>query len=277
MEKVRRMVLLLGLCVYLLMGDSFVQGYIISDSDIVATTGNEVLSGNGQLDLKLFADSSANISNEYNGFNGDNANTDTPDGTVVSTMAEAYVTSIGDLRDYYRLTFPDENGGSTLDSIWLFIDLNQTSGLDVTIDALSVVIDYDNSFGDSRDDPWTNDVITDLQNSTTDGWAWELDEPSPIDGTVYSTIDGAKLLSLNPQGAEWADYGIHLGINPFDPVFSDDTPILFCWASTGHDDGGNTIFFSGAYASVPEPTTLLLLGLGVVISHRLRGREIKKR
>jgi hypothetical protein len=267
MEKTRRMVLLLGLYVYLLTGGSVVQGYIISDSDIVATTGNEVASGNGQLDLKLFADSSANISNEYNGFNGDNANTDTPGGGV-STMAEAYITSIGDLRDFYRWTFPDDNGGSTLDSMWLFIDLNQTPGLDVTIEALSVIIDYDHPYGDSRDDPWTNDVLTDLQTSTTDGWAWDLGEPSPIGGTVYSTIDTSKLLPLNSQGAGWADYGIKLGINPFDPVFTDDTPILFYWASGGHDDGGETMFFSGSYASTPEPATLLLVGLGALCLRR---------
>jgi hypothetical protein len=266
MNGLTKFCVVLGLCTYFLTTGAVVQAYIIGDSDIVPTTGNEVASGNGLLDLKLFADSSASASNEYNGFDGDNANTDIASGGV-TTMAEAYVTSIGELRDYYRLCFPDGNGGSIMNTMSLFIDLNQTPQNDIILTGLNVVVDYDPSFGDSRGDPWNNDVTTALQNSTTDGWSWEIGGPSPVGGTILSTIDSPKLLPLNSQGAEWADYAIRLNVDPFDSAFSDETRVLVYWASTVHDDLGETIFLSGQYI-IPEPAMLLLFGLGAALLRR---------
>lgn len=255
-KRRERFIFLWVFCLLTLLAPNIVQAYLITQNDIVATTGNEVQSGNGLMDLLLFADSAAKIDNEYNGYNGDDANTDLPGGSVGS-MAEAYITSMKDLRDYYTWAF----GYDHVDSIVLYIDMNQTNNNpNLNLTNLSVIIDYDTNFGDNRDDPCTYDVITDLQNATTDGWSWNLGDPSPIGGTVVSRLDSAKILSLNVQGAGWADYSINLGIDPYDPTYTDDTKILVYWESDNHDDGGETMFFSGSY--IPEPASLLLLTMG---------------
>lgn len=233
---------------------------LITQSDIIAITGNEVASGNGKLDLKLFLDASAHIDNSEIGFDGDDSNTDLPGGGVDDLMAEAYITSMGDIRNYYDYNF----GSNVVKTIGLYIDINQTTNNpSLTLSNLSVIIDYDADFGDSRDTPYSSDVDTELQNSTTDGWSWSLGDPSPIGGTVVSRLDSAKILPLNQQGGGWADHCIDLKINPYDSAYSDETRILIYWESSNHDDGGETMFLSGSYA-MPEPATFLLLAFGAV-------------
>ena len=227
--------------------------FMISDDDIFATTGNEIHSGNGTLDYMFFTESMGGAGNISGTFNGDNANTDSPTGGG-GVFNESYITSIGELRDFYTLNFPDNQGGSTVNEMIVFIDINQTPHLDLALDVLTIIVDYD-PFGDVRDDPFGNDILSSIQNSTGDTYSG---------GTILAQLDGPKILSLVEQGAGWADYGIHTGINPFDEVFSDETRILLHWESHNHDDGGETIFLSGEYAGeIPEPSMFGLLLLGV--------------
>lgn len=231
---------------------------IITDEDVIWLDGG-VGSGNGTLDLLLFTESAGGANNEYNGFDGDNANTDMPTGGT-STADEAFITSIGEIRDYYVLQFPDGGGGSTVTSMGLFVDLNQvTHKGDYVITKLNVVLNYDQSFGDDRDDPDLYDISSSLQNGISDvGYTG---------GTLLAWLDGPKAL-LADHGAGWADYVIDLGIDPFNAAYADTDRVLVEVGVTGNTNGGETIFFSGDY--IPEPATICLLGLGGLLIGRKR-------
>lgn len=244
--------------------------YTITDSDFLTSGDNEIGSGNGKLDFIFFLDAAGGGISENSGFgfDGDDANTEMPKGGPNTTAQESFVTSIGELREFYELNFPDGQGGSTIVEIALFVDLNQTgSNPDLTLNNLIVVADYldlsGDPFGDDRDDPWTFDVSSDLQNIT------ETD----FSGTVLSELDAPKTLALNEQGAGFGDYAIKLGIDPFDPAFSPSTRLLFFWDSADHNDGGETIFLSGTYGIIPEPATVTLVGLGTLLLFVRRKRR----
>ncbi|KKM25832.1 hypothetical protein LCGC14_1591020 [marine sediment metagenome] len=241
------------------------RGSIITDADIVPFSGNEVGSGNGTLDLLMLTESAGGTKNLVKDFNGDDAGIDMVNGQT-ATASASYITSMGEVRDFYRLNFPDGLGGSEVTEMVLFVDINQTGKMEVVLETLTVIIDYDADFGDARDDPAANDISSALQNATGTGFTG---------GSVAASLDGAKTLPLNEQGAGWADYAIFLGINPFDEAFSDDTRILVHWQSSGHDDGGESAFLDGRFqaSDVPEPATLSVLILGalaVVVRRRRR-------
>src|SRR5262245_57448835 len=92
-------------------------GAVITSSQIIAMPSNAVGSGNGTLDLILLTESSGGSSTIAGLFNGDDANTGMPTGNGNTTADESYITSMGELRAYYRLNFPDGNGGSTVNQI----------------------------------------------------------------------------------------------------------------------------------------------------------------
>ena len=237
---------------------SAVQADVITDLDIIPTTGNEIPSGNGLLDFILFNGSTSGDENECEGFNGDDANTDMPGGGV-TTATESYITSIGELRTFYELCFPDE----LVTDVALSVDLNESVSDYITLDALTVVIDYDANYGDLRDDPASGDIDSDTQNLT---------EANFSGGTTVAWLDPLitpKTLDENEEGAGWADYTIVLGVNPYD--YPSDTRILIYWASHDHTDGGDTVFISGEYY-VPEPASISLLALGSLALMRRRRR-----
>src|SRR5438874_12679704 len=79
---------------------------VITSSDIYATTGHETGSGNGTLDLILMTESAGGSQNTGGAFNGDDANTAMPTGNSRPTANSTYITSVGELRSFYRLNFP---------------------------------------------------------------------------------------------------------------------------------------------------------------------------
>jgi hypothetical protein len=240
-----RRVVVLAACV--LAVTLSVQADTITDTDIIATTGNEVQSGNGLLDFYLFDGATSLEENQCDGFDGDDSNTDMPGGGE-TTALESYITSMGELQSFYDICFP----GIAVTDIALYVDLNET-GVEphIYLDALTVVINYDPIYGDLRDNPASGDIDSTTQNLTNANFSG---------GTELASLDYApKLLPVNEQGAGWADYGIILGINPYD--YPPETRVLFHLQSHDHTDGSETIFISGEYY-VPEPGSLSLLLLG---------------
>jgi hypothetical protein len=223
-----------------------VQANVITDPDLYIIQGNELQSGNGLLDFYFFNGSTSHEENVCDGFDGDDSNSEMAHGGT-TTVRESYITSIGELRTFYTLCFSDDNRHN----IGLSVDINE-SDYEITLNSLTVVIDYDATYGDLRDDPFSGDIDSATQNLTNDLFTG---------GTTAAWLDSSPktLTEYNPGGG-WADYIIWTGIDPFDGAFEDDTRILFHWDSEGHSDGGDTIFISGSY--VPEPISLSLLALG---------------
>jgi hypothetical protein len=232
---------------------------VIGDDDVVAAEDNAVGSGNGTLDWILLTESHGGAENSYpGGFDADDANTDMPTGNRNTAATESYIASVGELRDFYELNFPDGAGGSTVEDMVLFVDLNQVPGKgDLQLRSLDIVIDYDQVFGDSRDDPAAEDIGSSKQNRTGSGYSG---------GSPVASLDGTKLLPLTNTGAGFADYAIFTGVDPFSGDFTDDTRILFHWYSSGHSGGGETVFLSGEYGdrAVPEPSLIVTVGSAVV-------------
>ena len=255
----------------LVIATSPASAALITDPDIVPIPDHATGSGNGTLDLILFTESSGGAGNSAGSFNGDNANTQMPTGSGQTTANESYITSMGEIRDFYRLNFPDGMGGSTANQIVLFVDINETGGMqDITVDILDIVSDYTASFGDARDNPAGNDIASNVQNGTNAGFSG---------GTLQANLDGSKVLPYQDNGAGHADVAIYTGINPFSVAFSDSTRVLFHWASSVHDNGGETIFLSGEFApqdldgpQVPEPssTILAVIAGGLCLAGRRR-------
>ncbi len=241
----------------------------LGPGDFVQLT-SVVSSGNGQLDLILFGFASAGADNATGTFDGDNANLDMPTGSSDTTISGSYITSIGELRDFYRMNFPDPNfaSGSSVVGIELFLDIDETSKSDfINVNTFQIVVNPTPfGGGDVRDDPLNNDIDSPTQQSTG---------VSYTGGTVEAEIEPAitpLMLDLNFQGAGHADYAILTGVNPFDPAFADGDVIQFVWESSDHSNGGDKIFLSGTTQVVPEPATMGLLAMGSVALLRRRNK-----
>jgi hypothetical protein len=237
---------------------------LITNSSIIPTGQHMVGSGNGTLDLILFTESSGGAANTSGAFNADDANTDMPTGNGRTTANVTYVTSIGELRDFYILNVPNGSGGTDVTEIAVFVDVNETGSVnDIALDKFAIVTGY-NSFSpgsDVRNNPAANDISSNKQNGTGTGYSG---------GTLQASLDASpKILPLNNQGSGHADHVILTGVNPFDPSFSPTTRILFHWESSAHDSGGESIFLSGELShrdvTFPEPASgALLLGAGAI-------------
>ena len=248
-------------------------------------------SGLGTLDIILFEHGSGGAGNSAGPggslYNGDNANTDMASGATASTN-ESWITSIGDLRRFYVLNFPNtatvDPNDSLLNQIVLFLNINETGGLkDIQLDALDIVQTYSIPTGSAQQNPNTNDITSAQQNAIGDSYLAGT-------GTRIAKL-GAVVASL-PQiqtGIGGTDYYILTGINPFDPSFSDSTRLLFHWASSAQEAGGEVVYLSGTFRAedfcvgencnppppgnpVPEPSSMLLVGTGLagLVARRLR-------
>jgi hypothetical protein len=231
---------------------------VIGATDIVYTTGNEVGSGNGTLDYVFFTAENGERDNTGGTFDGDNANSDLPSGNAGSP-SESYITSIGDLRDFYTV-----NGiHNAASEIALSVDVNETGGgvQDIKLDTFEVWLNV-NDFGDARDTPNASDISRNLQISTGSGFSG---------GTLEASLENAQeTLFLNNQGAGFADLMIFTGIDPFDSRFNPSDSLLFFWESAEHNNGGETVFLSGTFAPddlrvpdnavVPVPAAIWFFG-----------------
>ena len=243
----------------------------ITNGDFYPQNNTMVGSGNGTLDFILLTESAGGSNNSGGIFNGDDANTAMPTGGGHTTASTTFITSFGAIRGFYRYNFPDGLGGSTVDQMVLFLDINQIGGdQHINLDVLKIIKDYNQIYGDARDNPWTGNpnlgVITSaMQNNTNTNFSG---------GTQLQTL-ATPPVTLQQQlvGAGHADWAIFTHINPFDPAYSDSTRFLLHWESSDHDDGGETVFLSGTFGphdGIPEPATLGLLAVGLLGLRRHR-------
>ena len=243
----------------------------ISTADIVYTTGNEVGSGNGTLDYVFFTSENGERDNAGGTFNGDNANSDMASGGTTS-VSESYITSVGDLRDFYTI-----NGlQNAASEVALSVDVNETgSGVqDIKLDTFEVWLNV-SAFGDARDTPNTSDISRALQVSTGSGFSG---------GTLLASLENdQESLFLNRQGAGFADLAIFTGIDPFDSQFGASDSLFFFWESSGHNNGGEAVFLSGTYspddvraatAVAPVPPAFWLFGSAVGLLGWLRRKAV---
>ena len=181
---------------------------------------------------------------------------------------ESYVTTAGDLQAFYDLNF----GVGTIDEIVLFLDLNETGGGQPNNGLLLV---------DIIEDPTT------IQGSPNPAGDVSGAEQAAIDqvytgGTTIASLDAAKNLPTNAQGAGFADYAIFTGIDPY--ALDASVVLLFNISMDTLNNGAEEIFLSGEYsgddiisATIPLPAGLPLLlsglmGLGLIGRRRLKFR-----
>ena len=239
--------------------------------------------GIGTLDLILFdANSTADNKITPNVANYDDANTDLPTGSVTETTegGESYATTLGELRDFYTREFSDGSGGSTVNDLILFININEEGQPQtIQVDAFNIILDFTNP----ALSPGTTDLSKTQQNAingsyTSGNGLWILDLGASVTLTQIHT------------GIGQPDAIVNTGFDPFATSFggytlSDSTKILFNWSSSLHTDGGEVIYLSGDFNQtdlcvtlgtceppppppptnpVPEPSSMLLLGGGLL-------------
>jgi PEP-CTERM motif len=228
----------------------------ITTSNILAIPQHVVGSGNGTLDLRMFTSSGSEVQNSTGNFNGDNANTVLPHGSTADTLqfAESYVTTAGDLKNYYRLNFAT----GAVNEVVLFLDLNETGGGSPTntLAKLDIVLNPTSIQGNPKP---LGDVSSSAQDSIKQVYAGGVT-------LAHLNPQPANNIPVNSQGAGFADYAIYTGINPF--LFNDSDVLLFNLSMANLSNGSEEIFLSGTYsatdvAPVPEPGSACLLGLGV--------------
>jgi hypothetical protein len=244
---------------------------LITSTNIIPVPTGTVGSGNGTLDFIFLTESSGGSQNSSGPFNGDDANTQMPTGTGNTTSNESFITSIGEIRSFYVLNFPNGSGGSTVNQLVVMVDVNETGGpQSINLDTFDIIHNF-TAFAppsDTRNDPLNNDLSSSTQNGTNASFSG---------GTVLATLDSSpKVLAQVSVGAGHADQAIFTGINPFDPSFADSDRIVLHWVSSDHDNGGETVFLSGSIAGAdifPEPGVASIAALGLIGLARRRQRH----
>src|SRR5262245_4801441 len=116
---------------------------LITSNQIVPVPVGMVGSGNGTLDFILLTESSGGSQNNQGSFNGDNANTQMPTGSGNTTANESFITSIGELRAFFILNFPNGSGGSTVNQLVVMVDVNETGGpQSINLDGFDIVRNF---------------------------------------------------------------------------------------------------------------------------------------
>ena len=242
----------------------------IEQADIYTLPDNAVGSGSGTLDLITHSFAGNQIPNGT----FDNGNADLPQGggADVEAFSESYLTSFGDLQQFYLLNFP-----TPPDEMVLFLDLNETGATAQATNWVNRMQIWLNPTTVGNLDPVANDLTSEQQNGINETFSG---------GTLLSELQNPVNLSVSNQGNGAADFIIFSGINPFayNPT---DTILIFIEMNT-LNNGAETFFLSGEFGAeelrdvvgrpqpqpLPEPGTIALLGLGLgLIGLRRRRRS----
>lgn len=242
------------------------QPDLITSLDVMAIPQQTTRSGNGSLNLRLFTFSGSEVDNRSGLFNGDNANNSLPNsgGADTQSFYESYITTAGKLKSYYNLNFAP----GSVDSIMLFLDLNETGQEGQLFSSLLKVDIWLNPVVEGNPNPVTTDISSATQAGIKNNFSG---------GTLLATLDSDSFnLPVNSQGAGWADYAINTTVNPF---ALQDTDVLLFHVGMGRlNNGAEDIFLSGSYSpmdvsvAVPEPSIahLALLALVPWLARRFR-------
>jgi hypothetical protein len=235
----------------------------IGTSRIVAIPAGVVGSGNGTLDLRMGTFSGSEVDNSSGQHDYDDANNTLPQGGGgdVAIFSESYVTTAGEIQDYYNLNFGATGPGEI--QLVVFPDLNETGGgqPNNTFDVLDIILNPTTIQGNP--DP-SLDVTGAEQAAINHVYTG---------GSLIAELlpEPAANIPVNAMGAGFADYAIATGIDPFTLAASD--VVLFNFAMSTLSNGAEELFLSGVFAGsdipglppVPEPGTALLVGLGLVV------------
>ena len=235
----------------------------IGPGEIVMIPSGVVGSGNGALDLRLLTHSGSEIDNASGSHDYDNGNNTTPQGggADINSFVESYVTTAGELQDYYTLNFGATGPGEV--QLVVFLDLNETAGGDPnnTLGVMDIILNPTTIQGNP--DPSLD--VTSAQQAAID--------QVYTGGSLLAGLnpEPAANMPLNAMGAGFADYAIATGIDVFTLNASD--VVLFNFSMDLLSDGGEELFLSGVFAGsdipgippLPEPGTGLLLGMGLAM------------
>jgi len=234
----------------------------IGPDRIVVIPSGTVGSGNGTLDLRMGTFSGSEVDNASGSHDYDNANTTLPQGggADISSFAESYVITAGEVQDYYTLNFGATGPGEI--QLVIFLDLNETGGgqPNNTLEKLDIILNPTSIQGN----PDASLDVTGAQQAAIN--------QVYTGGSVLAGLlpEPAGNIPVNAMGAGFADYAIATGIDPFSLNASD--VLLFNFSMSLLNNGAEEIFLSGVFAGsdipglppVPEPGTGLLMGLGLI-------------
>ncbi len=253
---------------------SIASASAITTVDIHEIPGGAVGSGNGTLDLRLGTFSGSEIDNAGGGFDGDNANVTLSQGGGDPSFDESYVTTAGELQDYYTLNFGVTSPGEI--ELVLFLDLNETGVEGAATNTLSIL--------DIILNPTTIQGNPNAAGDVTGAEQAFIDQVF-TGGSTIAWLDPEPALNIpiNSQGAGFADWAISTGIDPFTLARSD--VLLFNFSMDLLNNGGEEIFLSGVFSGtdvglppIPEPSTALLMaaGLGMLAMKRRPSKIVER-
>ena len=239
-------------------------------------TFNEPASGTGlgNYNVILFTQGGGGASNSGGTVNVDNSNTTLPPPGNPDPGSEFWYTSAGDLQAFYTQQF----GVNAVNEIVLFFDVNEEGGgpNDIQIESLTIIKNPTTIIPGTTPNPATSDLSSAEQEAIT-GFTG---------GTTLASLSGdlVNLLQVD-TGAGTDDWIIRTGINPYSLLPSDT--LLFLINLQNLDNGGETVSISGEFRScepdcgvavtatgIPEPSTLMLLGFGMLaVARRVRASK----
>ncbi len=235
-----------------------------------ATSGT----GLGNYNIILYEQGGGGKTNASGAVNVDDSNTASPTGSVSESSSLFWYTSAGDLQAFYTQQFP----GDPINNIVLFLDINEQGGVGNTVDIITLnIVQNPTTVTPDPGNPATSDVQSSAQNAIT-GFTG---------GTVLASLTTSpiSLTQMNTGGGQ-DDWVIFTGIDPF--ALPSSTRLLFELKIGNIDNGGEVVSLSGEFrgcepncptttptttpTQVPEPSTILLMGCGLVILSKVRRR-----
>lgn len=274
------------------------QAGTITDADTVVLLGaNLTGSGNGTLDFMMYTKGTNENKLSNIGVNWDDANTDVPTGdgsTDGGTYDEYFITSFGDLQEFYKVNFGITGPGQVTLVIFLDLDEAQTFDSDNLMNILDLWLDptmvagQDPTVAGSTYDAAGGDVDNADQNKIADATT------AFTGGTLLASLDPVLFTNNLPEinnGGGFADYAFITDIDPF--AYDPKQLLLFRQSISLLSNGAETKFLSGTVSSIDlcaaiprptncidpdpipmsEPSTLALLGTGMLGFFILVGRR----